>query len=76
MKPLRYPVTANGLCALITTHDINLASKYADLLVLMKDGRIFAAGEPFRILNEENIKNVYGIKVEIFKGSSVFVFPF
>ncbi len=46
-------------------HDLNLASRFSDKLVMLKNGRIYAAGEPKSLLNEANIGNVYGIEAMI-----------
>jgi iron complex transport system ATP-binding protein len=52
-----------GASAIVITHDLNLASEFADQIILLKDGRIFAKGEPRHVLTEENLKNVYEVKV-------------
>jgi iron complex transport system ATP-binding protein len=46
-------------------HDLNLASRFSDKLVMLKNGRVYAAGEPKNLLNEANIGNVYGIKAMV-----------
>ncbi len=42
-------------------HDLNIASKYADNILLMHDGTIYAAGRPKEVLTCENIRAVYGV---------------
>ncbi len=39
--------------AIIVTHDINLAAEFADSVVLLKNGRMIAAGSPHEVLTEE-----------------------
>jgi iron complex transport system ATP-binding protein len=75
MKILSKLVKGNGLSALITTHDINLASKYADVVTLMKGGQIYAVGKPNHVLSEEVIQEVYGVKVEVIRSASLFISP-
>ena len=41
-------------------HDLNLASQYCDQLVLINNGRIHAEGTPEKVINTENIEEVYG----------------
>ncbi|MEO7672585.1 MAG: ABC transporter ATP-binding protein, partial [Pyrinomonadaceae bacterium] len=41
--------------ALVITHDLNLASEFADRIILLKDGRILAIGGPTDVLSEENL---------------------
>ena len=52
-----------GASAIVITHDLNLASEFADQIILLKDGKIFANGAPREVLTEENIRNVYEVNV-------------
>lgn len=52
-----------GLTLIAVLHDINLASLYCDRLVLLREGRVFAAGEPARVITAECIRQVYGCDV-------------
>jgi iron complex transport system ATP-binding protein len=49
--------------AFIVTHDLNLASEFADTVLLLKGGRIVAAGEPKSVLTNKNLEEVFGINV-------------
>lgn len=42
-------------------HDLNQACRYADYLVAVKDGRIFAAGEPKLVMSEQTKPNLGSI---------------
>jgi iron complex transport system ATP-binding protein len=75
MGIIRELVKNKSLIAIITTHDINLASKYADVVALMKNGSVYAVGEPRCILNEKMIQEVYDVKVEVIRCASLFVSP-
>ena len=52
-----------GASAVVITHDLNLATEFADRVLLLKDGQLLASGAPDRVLNEENIRQVYGVEV-------------
>lgn len=56
-----------GISAIMAIHDLNLAARYADRLIMMKNGMIYAAGEHFSVLTPENIREVYGVEVEVSK---------
>ncbi|MGC2238148.1 MAG: ABC transporter ATP-binding protein [Pyrinomonadaceae bacterium] len=49
--------------AVLITHDLNLASEFADEILLLKDGRIEAKGEPEKVLTIENLKKVFNVEV-------------
>lgn len=46
-------------------HDLQQAMRYADDLVVMKDGRIQATGAPRDIVGPELIREVFGIEVDV-----------
>ena len=54
----------------IVTHDLASAAAFADELILVKEGRIFASGTPEEVLTEENITAVYHCKAEILSSSA------
>ena len=46
-------------------HDLNLAAMYADLLVVMKAGRIERIGTPRDIITEEMLERIYGVRANV-----------
>ena len=51
-----------GMTVLMISHDLNLASKYADTLIVMqKPGVIHSIGAPSDIVTREMIREVYGV---------------
>jgi iron complex transport system ATP-binding protein len=51
-----------GLTVIAVLHDLNLAGKYCDDLVILVDGQVAAAGPPNDVLTEENLLAVYGVR--------------
>jgi iron complex transport system ATP-binding protein len=49
--------------AIVITHDLNLASEFADRVLLLKNGRIAANGTPREVLTEDHLEKVFGVKV-------------
>ncbi len=49
--------------AVLITHDLNLASEFADEIILIKNGKITAKGEPRKVLTGENLQEIFGVKV-------------
>ena len=64
---LLYDLNRTDRLALIcVTHDLNVASGYADQVVLLAPGgRVCAAGPPAEVLTSERIAQVYGVEVSI-----------
>ncbi len=50
---------AEGLALLVVTHDLNLAARFADRLVLMDRGEIRARGTPAEVLTPPILEEVY-----------------
>jgi iron complex transport system ATP-binding protein len=46
-------------------HDLNLAARYADRLVVMSKGRIIAAGSPADTLTEPVVNDAFGLEARI-----------
>lgn len=57
-------VKKNDLTAIMTMHDLNLAMQYADKFIMLKNGRIFAAGGQ-EVITPENIETVYDLAVNV-----------
>jgi iron complex transport system ATP-binding protein len=56
---------AEGTTIVIVLHELNLACRYADHLVVMKDGGVVAAGAPSAVLTEEVVTDVFGIRCRV-----------
>ncbi len=64
MVKIRDLIHAGFGAAVMTMHDINLALRYSDKFVLLKDGLIYAAGDR-SIIIPENMAEVYGLDVMV-----------
>jgi iron complex transport system ATP-binding protein len=62
MVIIRKLISESGVSAIMAIHDLNLASKFADKIVMIKDGKIFAAGKPKEVFTVNNIREVYGVE--------------
>jgi len=67
METIKRLVRGKRVTAIITIHDLNLASRYADRIVMLNDGLIFAAGAADSVLTPENIAQVYHVRVLVNK---------
>ncbi|TDE02413.1 ABC transporter ATP-binding protein [Jiangella asiatica] len=54
-----------GVTSLAALHDLNLAAAYCDEVVLLRDGRVAAAGSPRDVLVPEVIRDVFGVDCDV-----------
>ncbi len=54
-----------GTTVVIVLHELNLACRYADHLVVMKDGAIVTAGVPGEVLTEGVVGDVFGMRCRV-----------
>ncbi len=52
-----------GVCAII--HDMDMAMRYCDKVVILSQGEIIAAGTTEEVITPENIRKAYGVEVAI-----------
>jgi iron complex transport system ATP-binding protein len=68
----------NGLMVLAVIHDLNMAARYCNTAILLKDSNIFAAGNIETVLTSENIRNVFQVDAIVRKNlvtNSLYVIP-
>ncbi len=63
LKLLR-DLAGDGITVVIAMHDINMASLFANRVMMLKDGRIFASGGP-EIVTVDHVQQLFGVKVRI-----------
>ncbi|MDB9917271.1 hypothetical protein OAD22_05850 [Pseudomonadales bacterium] len=54
-----------GAGVLMVMHDINLAARYADRLLLLKDGEVMGLGTPAEVLTNERVKAAFGVTPQV-----------
>jgi iron complex transport system ATP-binding protein len=64
-KTLRSITREKDMLVIMICHDLNIAAKYADRIILMSEGTVFAVGSPSEVITEENIRKVYGVDCRI-----------
>lgn len=74
MQTLRDTADAGG-GVLVVLHDLNLASRYADRLLWLQQGRIVCAGPPATTLTAARMAAVYGVEAQIADGQLRLIRP-
>lgn len=54
-----------AMTIVVVIHELNLAIRYADHLIVMKDGRIEAVGSPEEVVTEELIEHTFSLPCRI-----------
>ena len=54
-----------GMAIVCVSHDINLAARFADELVLMRDGRVVAGGTVEQVIDREILAETYGVQIDL-----------
>ena len=60
-------VTKHGKTVVAVLHDINQAARYAEHIVIVKDGRITAAGKPDMVISSGTIADVFNVKTVVIR---------
>lgn len=70
MRVLKSITQEMNLTVVVVIHDLSMALRFADQFVLLKKGRLFAAGNK-QIITAETIKEIYQINAEVMTISGV-----
>ncbi|AWK72724.1 ABC transporter ATP-binding protein [Rhodococcus sp. NPDC019627] len=54
-----------GRTVVMVLHDLNLAIRYSDQLIVMRDGKVVAAGAPKDIISAELLLEVFGLEAAV-----------
>jgi len=55
-------VEEKNVSALIAMHDLNLAAKFSDKIILLKKGEVYDDGDPRSVITQKSIRSVYGVE--------------
>lgn len=56
---------SDGMIVIMICHDLNIAAKYSDKMIMMSEGKIYAYGTPGEVLTADNVSHVYGVGCEV-----------
>jgi len=62
MKKIRNFTDAPDVVTVGVVHDLNLAARFADQVVLLNEGRVMAKGSAPEVLTGDNIRDVFGVQ--------------
>ena len=65
METLLTLVRSKNITAIMAMHDLNMASRYADRVLMLKGGHVYTEGPPVDVFTAENIALVYGVDASV-----------
>lgn len=64
MRRIKSAMRKRGTIGIVALHDLNLAARYADHLLLIGSGKILAQGKPEQVLSNPLIANTYNVAIQ------------
>ena len=62
---IRNITKSNAIITILVLHDLNLAARYADEIVMLRKGEVYARGNPKSVLTEDIIRDVYRVHARV-----------
>lgn len=63
------------ITVIMILHDLNQASRYSEKMIVMNKGGIYKSGVPEEIMNEETLRRVFKLEVDIIERESRYFIP-
>lgn len=57
--------TEKGIGIILIIHDLNLASKFSDKIVILKNGKLAAFGQPLEVFKSKILSDIFGLAMDI-----------
>ncbi|MBL7236147.1 ABC transporter ATP-binding protein [Novacetimonas hansenii] len=65
MKIIHQATITRGLVTMVVLHDLNIAARMTDDAIVMRDGRLIAAGPTRTVISPELLQQTYGIHARV-----------
>ena len=65
MDLVRRETRKRNIITVVVVHDINIALRHGDNVLMLKDGQLIADGKPEEVITAESLAKVYGVKGRI-----------
>ncbi|MDP3028891.1 MAG: ABC transporter ATP-binding protein [Deltaproteobacteria bacterium] len=65
MEMISSMVKKKEAAAILAIHDLNLASRFSDTIIMLNAGKIVCTGKPLQVMTANNIRSVYGVEAMI-----------
>ncbi|MHA3916116.1 ABC transporter ATP-binding protein [Halovulum sp. GXIMD14793] len=68
LSRIRSAMQNRNAIGLVALHDLNLAARFADRMILIGEGQVMAEGAPADVLASDAISRIYGVETEVTQG--------
>lgn len=68
LAQIRAQMIARNAIGIVALHDLNLAARFADHLILLGEGRVRVQGAPADVLGTPDLSDVYRVAIEVAQG--------
>ena len=76
MERMRESIHGGQQSMVIAMHDLTMAFRFSDKVILLKDGKIYRQGSAANVITPESIRDVYGVRAKIIRdGDEVCIMP-
>ena len=65
LEDVRRLCRERGMITVVVLHDLNLAARFADRLVVLGDDKVAVAGPPTSVLDDDLLRRVYGVEARV-----------
>jgi iron complex transport system ATP-binding protein len=65
MDLVRKETQKRNIVTVVVVHDINIALRHGDRVLMLKDGHLIADGEPEAVITADSLARVYGVRGRI-----------
>lgn len=65
MDLVRQETQKRNIVTVVVVHDINIALRHGDRVLMLKDGHLIADGEPEAVITADSLARVYGVRGRI-----------
>ncbi|MBM9616734.1 ABC transporter ATP-binding protein [Desulfobulbus rhabdoformis] len=71
MDTIRHLARTRRISVIMILHDLNLAARYADRIVMLYEGRVRVQGSPAHAFTPNNMETVYGVRASIQRADGI-----
>ncbi len=71
LEKIRELTTKRNIITVVVLHDINLAARYSDYVIVLKNGYVYEKGKPVEVFKNSTIENIWGVRVKLYSDTDV-----